>query len=48
VLECTVDGIDVLLRFMVDGPEFRVEGENCVVLLGREGLGFAILGGDLV
>jgi hypothetical protein len=35
VLECTVDGIDVLLRFMVDGPKIRVEGENCVVRLGR-------------
>jgi hypothetical protein len=34
VLECTVDGIDVLFRFMVDGPEIQVEGQDCVVRLG--------------
>jgi hypothetical protein len=38
----------VLAQFMVDGPEFRVEGQDCVVRLGRGGLGFTILGGDLV
>jgi hypothetical protein len=36
------DGIDELLQFMVDGPEFRVEGQDCVVRLGRYEEGSAL------